>query len=195
MAKVDEDLDLDVEGAKPKGSGKMKMIIIFTLIGVLLIGLSITVTLLLLGGKDSAPATAAPAAGPASATTETTAPASNEAPPVEALKDTSNVAYFQLSPAFVVNLEAGDSGIRYLQLNLSVMVGQESHLEIVKKHMPVLRHNLNLLFGSLDFNDIRSREGKDKLTAEALTVIRDALQKSTGKPVVQAVYFNSIVGQ
>jgi len=193
MAKVDEDLDLDVEGAKPKGSGKMKMIIIFTLIGVLVIGLSITVTLLLLGGNDSAPAPAnAPAAG---ATTETAAPASNDAPPVEELKDTSNVAYFQLSPAFVVNLEAGDSGIRYLQLNLSVMVGQESHLEIVKKHMPVIRHNLNLLFGSLDFNDIRSREGKDKLTAESLKVIRDALQSSTGKPVVQAVYFNSIVGQ
>ena len=196
MAKVDEDLDLDVQGEKPKGSGKMKSIIIFSVIGILLIAFSITLTILLLGGDKPAPAgAAAPGTAPVAGAAEHAPASTNEVAPVGDLKDTSNIAYLLLDPAFVVNLEAGDSGIRYLQLNLSVMVAQESELELVKKHMPVIRHNLNLLFGSLDFNDIRSREGKQKLTDESLKVIRDALQSSIGKPVVQAVFFNSIVGQ
>ncbi|NOY66334.1 MAG: hypothetical protein GXP13_02855 [Gammaproteobacteria bacterium] len=200
MAKVDEDLDLDVEGKQDKkGSGKMKMIIILSLVGILVIGLSITVTLLLLGGDKPAPVaaagTAAPAPAPHAQDDGHGDEHGGEAPPVEAIKDSSKVAYMALNPAFVVNLEGGESGIRYLQLTLSVMVAKESNLEIVKKHMPVLRHNLNLLFGSLDFDDIRSREGKEKLTSESLKVIRNALQSSTGKPIVQAVFFNSIVGQ
>jgi len=196
MAKVDEDLDLDVEAAKPKGGGKMKTIIIFSLIGILVIGFSITLTLLLVGGKEPAPATpgqAATSAAPAGQEKPKTP--EGEAPPVGDVKGTSDTAYMSLNPAFVVNLDNGESDIRYLQISASVQVAKESHLEVVKKHMPIIRHNLNLLFGSLDFNDIRSSEGKEKLSQEALKVIRDALQKATGTPIVQAVFFNSIVGQ
>lgn len=193
MAKVDEDLDLDVESGKKKGGGKMKSIIIFSLVGVLLIGFSITLTLLLIGGdKQAAPASASAAA------TETQAKKAEHAEEAEAESSEASgesVAYMDLSPAFVVNLDGKESDIRYLQVNMSVMVGKESELEIVRKHSPVLRHHLNMLFSSLDFNDINNTEGKNKLTEESLKVVRDALKKATGKSIVKAVYFNSIVGQ
>jgi len=195
MAKVDEDLDLDVQGGKGKGGGKMKTIIIFSVIGVLLIGFSITLTILLLGGNEPAPVPGAPVAQAPAAAQQAAAPQAAAAAPAGTVPGTSDTAYMDLNPAFVVNLDGTESDIRYLQVSVSVMVAKEADLETVKKHMPVLRHNLNLLFSSLDFNEIRSREGKGKLTDEALKVIRDALQKSTGSPVVQAVFFNSIVGQ
>ena len=186
MAKVDEDLDLDVESGKKKGGGKMKTIIIFSVIGVLLIGLSVTLTLVLLGGdKEAAPGAAQQAEG------ETSKEQVDEA----AAASGDSVAYLDLSPAFVVNLDGKESDVRYLQINMSVMVDQESDLEMVKTHMPVLRHHLNMLFSSLDFNDISDREGKNKLTDETLKVVRDSLKEAAGKPLVKAVFFNSIVGQ
>ena len=191
MAKVDEDLDLDVESSKKKGGGKMKSIIIFSLIGVLLIGFSITLTLLLIGGDKQAAVPATAAAATEAAKDE---PA-EEAPGEEGDNSGDAVAYMDLSPAFVVNLDSKESDIRYLQVNMSVMVGKESDLETVKKHSPVVRHHLNMLFSSLDFNEINSPEGKIKLTEESLKVVRDALKKATGKSVIKAVYFNSIVGQ
>ena len=188
MAKVDEDLDLDVESGKKKGGGKMKTIIIFSVIGVLLIGLSVTLTLVLLGGdKEAAPGSAQQAAGEASA--------SKEQDDEAAVARGDSVAYLDLSPAFVVNLDGKESDIRYLQINMSVMVDQESDLAMIKTHMPVLRHHLNMLFSSLAFNDISDREGKNKLTDETLKVVRDALKEAAGEPLVKAVFFNSIVGQ
>ncbi len=194
MAKVDEDLDLDVESGKKKGGGKMKSIIIFSLVGVLLIGFSITLTLLLIGGDKQAAPAATTAEAAAEATTEKAEQAEEEAAESSAASGDA-VAYMDLSPAFVVNLDGKESDIRYLQVNMSVMVGKESELEIVRKHSPVLRHHLNMLFSSLDFNDINNTEGKNKLTEESLKVVRDALKKATGKPIIKAVYFNSIVGQ
>ncbi len=188
MANVDEDLDLDVGSGGKKSGGKMKSIIIFSVIGLLLIGLSVTLTLVLLGGDKEETAGADKQAQDAATTAEgkgeETAVASGD-----------SVAYMDLSPAFVVNLDSKESDIRYLQINMSVMVNQEADLETVKTHMPVLRHHLNMLFSSLDFNDISDREGKNKLTDETLKVVRDALQEAAGKPVVKAVFFNSIVGQ
>ena len=180
MAKVDEDLDLDVGSDTKKGGGKMKSIIIFSVIGVVLIGLSVALTLVLIGGdKEAAPETAQQA--------EKSAGETEEKGDV-AQADGDSVAYLDLSPAFVVNLDSKESDIRYLQINMSVMVGQEDDLEMVKTHMPVLRHHLNMLFSSLDFNDISDREGKNKLTDETLKVVRDALQEAAGKPVVKAVF-------
>ncbi len=188
MAQVDEDLDLDVESDKKKGGGKMKSIIIFSVIGILIIGLSVALTLVLIGGdKEAAPGEAQQ--------TEGEAAASKEKDDEAAAAAGESVAYLDLVPAFVVNLDGQESEVRYLQVTMSVMVEQEGDLEIVKTHMPVLRHHLNMLFSSLDFNDISDREGKNKLTDETLKVVRDALEEAAGKPVVKAIFFNSIVGQ
>jgi len=188
----EEDLELDVEGGKKKGGSNVKMIIVISLIVVLLIGLSVTVTLLLLGGDKAAPA----AEGH---TTEHSAEKTEQAHDKKGGASggtTESSAYLDLTPAFVVNLEGSEtSDIRFLQVSVSVRVAAETDLEVLKRHMPVIRHNLNLLFGDLDFNDIRSREGKEKLADNALKVIQGALKKATGKTVVEAVYFNSLVGQ
>lgn len=189
MAKVDEDLDLDLDTGEKKSGGKMKKIIIFSVIGILIVGISIGVTLMLLGGEETSNAEAS-----AEAETEQTKE-TKEAADTGTEEGGESVAYMDLSPAFVVNLEGTNSEIRYLQVNMSVAVGSEKDLDIVRKHSPVIRHHLNLLFSSLDFSEINSTEGKSRLTKDALDVVQKALKRATGKPVVQNVYFNSIVGQ
>ena len=188
MAKVDDDLDLDVEAGGKKGGGKMKSIIIFSVIAVLLIGLSVGLTVMLVGGGKE------PAAG-TEKHAEGTVGAGEKHGGEEGHSESATVAYLDLDPAFVVNLDSKESDIRYLQIKMSVMVEKEADLAVVKKHTPVIRHHLNMLFSSLDFNEISSREGKTKLTEESLKVIRDSLEKVEGTPVVKAVFFNSIIGQ
>jgi flagellar FliL protein len=187
MANVDDDLDLDV--GKSSGGGKMKNIIIFSVIGLLLVGVSITTTLLLLGGgKEEVKVEARKKSGG-----EEEKKTHDDEESDSGKSDTT--AYFDMTPPFVVNLNNQESDIRYLQVAVSLQLKKETDVEIIKKHLPVIRHNLVLLFSSLDFAEVRTTEGKVKLSERALKVKQDALKKATGKTVVEAVYLPSIVGQ
>ncbi len=187
MAQRDEDLDLDVEAAPAKKRRPWGKIALFASIGVLVVALSVTVTLLLLRSGPSADAQAA-------------APAAENAKPKKAEHDTKTAQghktphYLNLDPPFVVNLD-DNSGVRFLQVAVSVMSYKAENLDEVKENMPVVRHYLMLLFSSQKFADIKTREGKVKLQSEALATVRKALKQATGEPLVDAVYLPSIVGQ
>lgn len=75
------------------------------------------------------------------------------------------------------------------------MVYDEAHVELLKKHLPVIRHSLVLLFSSQNFSELQSVAGKKKLQADALKTIREELEKLIGDPIVEAIYLPSIVGQ
>jgi flagellar protein FliL len=189
MAQRDEDLDLDVEAAPAKKRRPWGKIALFGGIGVLVIALSVTVTLLLLrsGHSGEAEAAATPAA-------EVAAKKAKPEKTAAGKKAHKTPHYLDLDPPFVVNLD-DDSGVRFLQVAVSVMSYKAEDLDKVKENMPVVRHYLMLLFSSQKFADIKTREGKVKLQAEALATIRKALTQATGEPLVQAVYLPSVVGQ
>jgi flagellar FliL protein len=75
------------------------------------------------------------------------------------------------------------------------MAHEQSAIDAVQKHMPVIRNNLMLLFSGQDYQVIRTREGKEALRARTLTEIQSILKQRTGKPGVEAVYFTSFVMQ
>lgn len=185
MAQNDADLDLDVANAPAAKSGGWKKILLFSVIGILLVGLSVTTTLLLLGGNPATPEAAA------EQTQDQDAGAEDKEEKAHA---GGTPHYLDLDPPFVVNLN-DDSNVRFLQVSVSVMAYSEENLETVKLHMPVIRHNLVLLFSSQRFSDIQTLEGKEKLQQAALETVRKALEEAAGDPLVEAVYLPSIVGQ
>jgi flagellar FliL protein len=65
----------------------------------------------------------------------------------------------------------------------------------VKQHMPVIRNNLVMLFSSQTRQSIASREGKEKVRAEAQAEVQKILTDQTGKPVIEQLYFTSFVMQ
>lgn len=103
--------------------------------------------------------------------------------------------YLPLDPPFVVNFSGSGSRARFLQLNLEVMAHDREALEGIKKHMPVVRNNLVLLFSSQSFETLNSHEGKEKLRTQALEEIQKVLVEHTGKPGINAVYFTSFIIQ
>lgn len=184
MAQKDEDLDLDVESEKPAKSGKLGKILLFSGVGVLIVAMAVTITILLMRGPAQEPAAAEAVA--------------EKAAPEPAAKTKKNVGktplYLDLDPAFVVNLN-DDSGVRFLQVAVSVMAYSQEALDKVQANMPLVRHNLVLLFSSQKFEDIKTRDGKVALQEKALSTVRNALKEVTGEPLVEGLYLPSIVGQ
>ncbi|HUN26962.1 MAG TPA: flagellar basal body-associated FliL family protein [Steroidobacteraceae bacterium] len=103
--------------------------------------------------------------------------------------------YVALDPAFVTNFEA-DQAVRFLQVNVQVLTHDPATADLIKANDPVVRNNLLLLFSNQKYADIATREGKERLRAQALTAVRGVVSTAGGKADhVEAVYFTSFVMQ
>ncbi|HFD80874.1 MAG TPA: hypothetical protein ENK05_10880 [Gammaproteobacteria bacterium] len=184
MAQQD-DLDLDVEGGSaPKSKSKL-----FIIIGVvvLLLGASAAATLVLTGALsgDEEEVAAAQDEGKGKAADKKKAKKSaNKAP----------LNYVPLDPPFVVNFSA-DTDIRFLQVTVEVGTRDPDAVDKIKEQRPAIRNNLVMLFSSQDPYELNTREGKEKLRAQALAEIQKVMKAETGSPGVESVFFTSFVMQ
>lgn len=115
----------------------------------------------------------------------------------EAASDKPNKApavYFAFDPAFVVNFQ-DDSSVRFLQITVEVMARDPLVIEAVKTHTPLIRNNLVMLFSTQTPESISTRQGKEKIRADALKEIQKIMKEQTGSTGVEAVYFTSFVMQ
>jgi flagellar FliL protein len=169
------------EDASSAKGGKKRLFLIAG--AVLLIGLGAGGFLMMGGGTDDAEL----AEGEVEAETEADADAEQ---PAEA-------HYFSLDPAFVVNFqsEGRRRNGRFLQVTLDAMTRDETVLDGVKRHMPVIRNNLVLLFSRQNYDALMTNEGKEQLRADTLTEIRSILEERIGQAGVEEVYFTSFVMQ
>jgi flagellar FliL protein len=104
-------------------------------------------------------------------------------------------AYFKFDPAFVVNF-GGEGSARYLQVTVEAMSRDPKVIEELKVDEPAVRNDLVMLFSAQDNATLMSADGKDKLRASTLDVMRKVLNSegSNGK-ALEAVYFTSFVIQ
>ena len=171
-----EDEDVDKE-QKPKGSALTK-ILLFAILPLFIISGTVGGLYFsgVLGGGDSS----------------TEEELGEEGEEEEAVAGPAT--YIKVDPAFVVNFVGTDKA-RFLQITLEVMTRQPEMSIAVESHMPIIRNNLVLLFGSQTYEDLSTLEGKEALRDEALETIQNILEEETGDPVVEAVYFTSLVMQ
>ena len=120
--------------------------------------------------------------------------AADGAPAEAAAPTRAEAVYVPLDPAFTVNFRGG-AGARYLQVAVEAMTRDPDVEAQIKRHMPVIRNDLTMLFSSKSARDLSTTEGKEALRSETLASIQKVLQSETGKPGVEAVYFTSFVMQ
>lgn len=103
--------------------------------------------------------------------------------------------YVKLDPPFVVNFDA--SGVmRFLQVTVEIMTRDAAAAEVIKANDPMIRNNLLLLFGNQQSGDITTLEGKEKLRADALTVVAKVVSAEGGDgKKVEQLFFTSFVMQ
>jgi flagellar protein FliL len=103
--------------------------------------------------------------------------------------------YVNLDPPFVVNFEA-ESMVRFLQVTVSVMTRDPHSEEVLKKNDPRIRNDLLMLLSNQHYDDISTREGKEKLRVASLQAVRAVVQSSGGEPdKVEDLYFTAFVMQ
>ncbi len=210
MAQNEDDLDLDIE-TKPKSSGGMKKIIIISVIAIALIGGTVATTVMLVGGSDQEEVEDEEDMYADEDDEEDDDEDRKKKKKKKVKKDKNKKQakknrskskkkvkktphYLELDKPIVVNLD-GSSGVRFLQISVALMTYEEANLEKIKTHLPVIRHNLVLLFSSQNFANLQTVAGKKNLQKNALAMIRDELKKLIGEPLVEDLYFPSIVGQ
>lgn len=113
-----------------------------------------------------------------------------------AVASTSQPAfYLSLHPPLVVNLTDAFGAAHFMQITLEVMARKQDVINALREHTPVIRNSLILLYGSEMYEDVVTREGKEKMLAAGLAEIRKVMKEQGGITGVEAVYFTSLIIQ
>jgi flagellar protein FliL len=103
--------------------------------------------------------------------------------------------YVALDPAFVVNFEASGL-VRFLQVGVQVMTKDLATAELLKRHDPVVRNGLLLLFSGQGYEKLSTTDGKEQLRQAALAEVRRIVAAQGGKAdEPKDLYFTSFVMQ
>jgi flagellar FliL protein len=103
--------------------------------------------------------------------------------------------YFEIKEPFLVNFPPG-SGVKIIKISLTVLVKGEASVEILKKHMPMVRNNLLMAITSIGAEKAKTIEGKKELQALMLSEMGKVMEKmNNNKNPVKDVYFTDFVMQ
>ncbi len=102
--------------------------------------------------------------------------------------------YVSLGDKFVVMLQY-EGRRHYLQAMLSALTHDDSVARQLEVHAPLIRGRLVALLGEQDFAALRTDAGRQLLRERILATVREILQKETGKPGVEQVFFTDLVLQ
>lgn len=105
------------------------------------------------------------------------------------------VLYESLQPSFVVNFKPNPEA-RMAQVELSVAAHDQSVIDAVKKHLPIIRNNLLLLLGLEDPARLKTGEGKEalrkKIRDEINTIVKKQAKLEQG---IDDVFFTGFIMQ
>lgn len=116
------------------------------------------------------------------------------APAEPQAEDAKPAIYYPLKPAIIVNFQARGRQ-RFLQAELTLLVRDETVIQAVETHMPMIRNSLVMLFGGQTYEELQTAEGKELLQEEAVQQLRALLEQETGQPGVEKVLFTNFVMQ
>lgn len=157
---ADEELELDVNEKK---GGKTTMIIM-VVVGILLLnGIGVGVWMFLSGGDSKSSDTAE--------------------------KNESVLAplhYLTMVPEFIVNF-GPNSRVRYLQVDLLIATRDEAVLETVNTYRPVIRNDILVLLSSVNFDDLKDRQGKEVLQKKLLNAVNKVVTSALHAAPVDGV--------
>jgi len=163
----------DDQDNAPQGKGGMMKIII---IAVAMLAIGGGAVFFFMGGEDAQPEGVA-----------------EEAQEEEVVEEELDPIYFPLAPAFVVNFEVG-SKVRYVQMELQIMSYHQEAIDKVEVNMPAVRNSLIMLFGSQEFENLKTVEGKEKLRMDVKSKIHEVVRLK-GDKKINDVFFTAFVMQ
>lgn len=152
---------------------KKKLIIIIVAVVVLLIGGGVAAWFMM---GDDTPAAVESVNTPAQAT------------------KTEPAYYVTLPQPFIFNV-TGDKRDRLVQVKVQLMVRGDDNESTAKQHVPLIESTLLQTFGAATVEELRTPNGRVELREKARESVQGALQKVSGRQVVERVLFTGFVMQ
>ena len=171
----DEPINLDPSGATSAGPGKLLTMLVAANFAVTLI--VVVLFVLRIGPFNLAPP-----------------PAEDEMPAELAEAELPPPIYESMDKPIVANFKAG-SRERYLQLVIQFMTRSEKTVLDIRKHMPAIIDGTYRELGTIRFEELQTNEGREALRQSVLNITRDVLERYTGEPGVDEVFFTTYVFQ
>lgn len=102
--------------------------------------------------------------------------------------------YYDLPKPLVVNLPKG-TGAKFVMIATTFLVQGADTVDILKKNEPMIRNNLLMIISAQNADQLKTREGKDKLRAAMQESVSAVLTKMAGKSRLKEIFFTSFVMQ
>lgn len=103
--------------------------------------------------------------------------------------------YTSLHPPLLINLKDAYGDAHFMQITMEVMARDQTVINSFREHIAVIRSQLILLYGDAIFEEVSTREGKEKLLADGLAEIQKVMTDTIGEPGIEAVYFTNLIIQ
>jgi len=100
------------------------------------------------------------------------------------------IEYVEMKPKFTVNLAEPK---KYLMINVQLLIEGAEHVEKIKKHMPVLRHEMIMMLSGLRVADLQTMEQREALRAKTKQMITDLLIKIQNSDGFRDVFFSEFL--
>ena len=84
------------------------------------------------------------------------------------------IEYVDMAPKFTVNLAEPK---KYLLVNIQLLVEGAANVEKIRKHMPMLRHEMIMMLSGMHIADLQTMEQREALRVKAKELIAQALAK------------------
>lgn len=103
--------------------------------------------------------------------------------------------YLEIKPALITNY-GGPGPIHFLKAELTLRVSKDVEAsEVVRHHLPQIRHELIMLFSRQNSENLESMQGKEQLRQDALAAVRKIVETEEGKKLVEDLLFTNFVIQ
>ncbi|WP_301378897.1 MULTISPECIES: flagellar basal body-associated FliL family protein [Thalassolituus] len=171
--------DLKLEGQEGEeeqsGGGKKKLIIIIAIVLIVLLAGGGAAAFFLLGGEEE----------------EVT----DEEVVEEVVEEPELVAvYVKLKPEFVISFQVGTRQ-RYVQASIEIMTRQQSIVDALELHEPMVRNEVINIVSRQEFAKLRTAEGRVALQNALKSAITEMMEREAGSDGVEAVLFTNFVMQ
>ena len=97
--------------------------------------------------------------------------------------------------SFTVNLQPGEDGDHYLQVQFTLQVEGADQVELIKANMAQVRNRVLLLLSSKQAAEISTVEGKRQLASEILASVQEPFVERGDEQDVTDVLFTSFIIQ
>lgn len=100
------------------------------------------------------------------------------------------IEYVEMKPKFTVNLAEPK---KYLMLNVQLLIEGKENIDKIKKHMPVLRHEMIMMLSGLHVTDLQTMEQREALRVKTKQMITDLLIKIQNSDGFRDVFFSEFL--